>query len=152
MSTAAPPNTARNIRVIVSLILAMTATAILLLLLETPTRAPLAVLSGAPRSIQALSIAVATPEAGAGFDCAILPDGRCFWQPSGPSVRLAVIGSPASHLAPAQADTLLTVLGSLSRAAGLDLSRVSVAPAAEPHLASVSSDLLDLLTKKGILR
>ncbi len=152
MSAAAPPNTARNIKVIVSLILAMTATAILLLLLETPTRAPVAALSGAPHSIHALSIAVATAEAGADFDCAILPDGRCFWQPSGPSVRLAVIGSPASHLAPAQADTLLTVLGSLCRAAGLDLSRVTFAAPAEPHLAAVSTDLLELLTKKGILR
>jgi hypothetical protein len=151
MSAAGPPNTARNIKVIVLLIIATTATAVLLLLLETPTRAPVA-LTDAPGFIRTLSIAVATPEEGAAFDCAILPDGRCFWQPSGPAMRLAVIGSPANHLAPAQADTLLTVLGSLRRGGGLDLSRVSVAAPPEPDLAAMSADLLELLTKKGVLR
>ena len=153
---------ARNSKVIVILIISMAVAAAILLLLETPTKgwSPAGPLTAAyNQAVRKVTIEVVPPGAGsdpASYDCAIMPDGRCHWQPKGPDMRLAVFGASAEALGGAQARTLLQVLGSLNRTRGLDPADVAIAPQRDPRhgkvAAALRDDLCNLLLRKGILQ
>ncbi len=90
------------------------------------------------------------------YDCAILPDGRCYWQPASSRLRLAIVGRPGEAMKKPQARTLLRVLGVLKREHGLDLQNVSLIRLnefeASQHATALKLDLRDLLLKKGIIQ
>ncbi len=152
----------RNLKAIVILILSMTAAAAVLLLLETPTHGwaedGLAMeTNGLPvESVTIEVVPLAATVLPTDYDCAIMPDGRCYWQPEDGMLRLAIIGVLLEPLKPAQARTLLQVLGYLKRNHGLDLDHVELAGRTDSTMeaggAVLSTDLRELLVKKGIIQ
>jgi hypothetical protein len=139
----------------------MTLGAAALLWLEPPTPGwspATLLLAESVRAVEAVQIEYAAPNAGvdpATYDCTVLPSGECAWRPSGPQIRLAVIGSEAQRLSEAQAETLLAVFGAMTQRHGLDLNRVWLHPASDarlhPELPAQAHDLCDLLVRKGIV-
>ena len=155
----------RNTKVVVCLILAMTAGALLLLLLE-PRPAPADVSATVPLTARAgtpvedVLIEFAAPDAGAArnADCLILPDGTCDWRAdglSGPRVRLAVVGSNANGLPDEQKRSLLAVLDNLRQGRAGRMLRVRLHPGFDARLRPVLPpevrDLCDLLVRKGMI-
>jgi hypothetical protein len=152
----------RNTKVVVCLILAMTAGARLLLWLEPrPTVAgsalPLTATGGA--SIDNVIVEYARlGEVGArgAEDLLILPDGHSEGQPDGPQVRLLVVGSGASdELATAQKEALLRTLGGLAQAASAGAVNVRLDAGSDvrqtPGLPLQARDLRQLLVRKGFI-
>ena len=152
----------RNLQAIVVLIFSMTAAAGVLLLLETPTHGwaedgSAMDTNGLP--VQRVTIEVvplAATVVPTDYDCAIMPDGRCYWQPDDGVLRLAIIGVLLEPLKTPQARTLLQVLGYLNRNHGLDLDRVELAGRTDSTMgagaAVLSTDLRELLVKKEIIQ
>jgi hypothetical protein len=151
----------RNTKTVVFLIASMTIGAAVLLWLEPPTPgwSPATLLMAeSARAVDEVQIEYAMADAAIGsvdYDCVVLPSGDCVWRPQGPRVRLAVIGSEASELSQAQAQTLLAVFGTLTQRHGLQLERVWLHPASDarlhPELPAQAHDLCDLLVRKGIV-
>lgn len=154
---------ARNTRVVIFLVVAMTAGAAMLRLLETPTRAfanrdARLTAERGPR-IDSVVIEYAAPGAAfdaADYDCVVPVHGRPIWTPKSTHVRLLVEGSAADTLPHEQCLALLGVLGSLHQQYGLNLSRVNLDPSCDPRvaagLAAQARDLFDLLVRKSIVR
>jgi hypothetical protein len=151
----------RNTKTVVFLIGSMTIGAAVLLWLEPPTPgwSPATLLMAeSARAVDEVRIDYVTPDGPIDpeeCDCAVLPSGACVWRPQGSRIRLAVIGSEASELSQAQAQTLLAVFGTLTQRHGLQLERVWLHPASDarlhPELPAQAHDLCDLLVRKGIV-
>ncbi len=152
---------ARNSKVIVILVLSMSGAAAGLFLFETPTHDWVA--GGAELDTNGWSIESVMIEAASGrdvnpqaYDCTIMPDGRCYWQPGSSRLRLAIVGEPGEAMKTPQARTLLRVLEVLKRAHGLDLRNVSLIRqsgfGAPERATALKLDLRDLLVKKGIIQ
>lgn len=151
----------RNTKVVVWLILAMTAGAATLLWLEPgPDRsvaaAPLTAVDGMP--IEDVVVRYADPGTAEvrAADCVLLPDGRWDWRPSGPHVRLVVVGSDSSgELAAAQKRLLLSVLGGMTQARGGEAVRVRLHPESDtrtrPGLPRQARELCEFLMWKGLI-
>jgi hypothetical protein len=153
-------NDARNTRVVVCLILAMTAGARLLLWLEpgqakSESLPPLTAAGGIP--VEAVVIEYARPDEvrTVGVDCHLLPDGSLVGSLDDPQVRVVVVGTEADELLVAQKKSLLALLGSMTQARDGDLVRVELDPASDvrrdPTLPRQAYDLLELLVRKGMI-
>jgi hypothetical protein len=151
----------RNTTIVAFLFGAMTLGAAILLWFEPPTpgwSSSALLMAESGRGVEELRIDYAgsgsTVEPGV-YDCVVYPDGRCDWRPRGAQVRLLVSGLGQQGLAPAQAEKLLAVFGSLTQRHGLDLERVWLHPASDarlhPELPVAAHDLCDLLVRKGII-
>ena len=96
----------------------------------------------------------ALPEPGT-YDCAILPNGDCTWDPQSAQIRLVVVSSDEPALPRAQAEMLLSVFGSLNHRHGLNLEHVWLHPSSDarlhPDLPAQAHDLCDLLVRKGVI-
>jgi len=155
---------ARNTRVVVCLILAMTAGARLLLWLEPrPTYAnamrPLTAVGGQP--IESVLIEYVPPDAlpPASASVILLPDGRYHWDRLGPQVQLAVIGSEESRLPMRQKAALLALLQGMSwgrGAGGQYVVPVRLAEQSDPRLTATlapqAHDLFQMLAAKQFLQ
>ena len=90
-----------------------------------------------------------------GYDCLVLPDGKCEWRPNGPRIRLALVGSEDAPMPEAQCRTLLAVFGVMTQRHGLDLEQVWLDPASDarlhPELPAAAHRLVELLVRKGIV-
>jgi len=152
----------RNTKVVICLILAMTAGARALLWLEPGTRStahlsPLTAAGGMP--VTGIVIEYASPgeDRSADADCLILADGRCVWSPRGPSVRVVVQGhgSEQEALPDQQKQGLLSALASML--CGRDTQEVPVSLAAasdvrlDPLLPRQAHELCELLVAKGLV-
>ena len=152
----------RNLKAIVILICSMTAAAAVLLLLETPAHGwaedgSAMDTNGLPvESVTIEVVPLAPTVIPTDYDCAIMPDGRCYWQPDDGVLQLAIIGVLLEPLQTAQARTLLQVLGYLSRNHGLDLDHVELAGRTDSTMGAAAAvlrtDLRELLVKKGIIQ
>ena len=154
---------ARNTRVVVCLILAMTAGARVLLWLEPrPSYAnamrPLTAVDGQPiQSVQIEYVAAdALPPASAGV--IVLPDGRCHWDQLGPHVHVAVIGSSEAYLPMRQKAALLSLLQGISwgrGAGGQNVVPVRLSEQSDPRLVPTlppaAHDLYQMLAAKQLL-
>jgi len=109
----------------------------------------------AVESVQIEYLAPGAPGAASDYDCLVMPGGQCVWRPSGPQVRLAVVGSDGP-MPEAQARQLLAVFGNLTQRHGLDLGRVWLHPGSDarlhPELPVAAHDLCALLVRKGVIR
>lgn len=155
-------NEARNTKVVVYLVVAMTVAAWVLLRLEprAPRYAPDTLLM-AERSTPITSVLIEydTIEAmddPSAYDCIVLADGACIWQPQSARIRLLVLGTPENAMTDAAAETLLTALGSMSQARGLDPLRVTLDSASDParatDLPAGAHRLRALLVRKGLIQ
>lgn len=152
----------RNTKVVVWLVVSMTAGAALLLWLEPPKQnwasgaLLMAEREGPLKSVRIEYLPAGQAIDAAKYDCLIFADGRCKWQPQSADIRLALLGSKASQLEEAQARTLLEVLGGLNQFRRLDLRNVRLDPASDarlnPKLPVQAEDLRNLLAKKGLIR
>lgn len=152
---------ARNTRVVVALLLTMTAGALLLLWLEPqpPRRTGIpALMAASGTTVETVTIEYGPQRevSTAGVGCLILPSGQWDWTPDGPHLRLMVVGSGAEVLPDAQKKALLTVLSSLRLRQGDRPLRVRLQPASDvrvtPALPREARDLCDLLQRKGWVR
>jgi hypothetical protein len=151
----------RNALIVACLIGSMTLGAAVLLGLEPPTpgwSSGTLLLAESGYAVEEVQIEYGGPDAPVdptAYDCAVLPSGECAWRPSGPRIRLAVIGSEAPRLPQAQAKALLAAFGSMTQRHGLDLDSVWLHPASDarlhPELPAQAHDLCDLLVRKGIV-
>ena len=151
----------RNTKVVVWLILAMTAGAAILLWLEPgpnrPTTAPpLTAIDGMPVEDVVVRFADAGSADVRNADCVILPDGRWDWRPNGPHVSLVVVGSDdPGELADPQKRLLLSVLGGMTQGRGGDVVRVRLHPdsdtRARPELPRQARELREFLVWKGLI-
>jgi hypothetical protein len=152
----------RNARVVICLILAMTAGARILLWLEpAPTSterfAQLAAMGGA--RIDDVLIAYAPPgEPLEGATCLIWPDGRREYDQLGPNIRLVVVGKEGGPLPEEQKQALLGVLGSIAwgRAArGTETPSIHVDRNSDarlnPSLGGQARELYDMLVAKRFI-
>ena len=151
----------RNTQVIACVIAAMTLGAALLLWLEPPSvgwsTSTLLMAESVP-SIEEVRIEFVEPltrEHLETYDCLILPDGQCDWQPRNSAIRLAVVGLPGQDLSEQQKLTLLAVFGSMTQRHGLDIKCVWLDPASDarlyPELPAGARTLVDLLVRKSII-
>ena len=150
----------RNTMVVVSLILAMTAGARLLLWLEpgpgkghaTPT---LTAISGIPIEDVLVEYVPVGNVRSVGVDCHLLPDGQLVGRLDDPHIHLAVIGTDADELTEQQQNTLLRTLGSMTRGRHGELIRVKLAlqPDAGKDTAvpPQARNLRELLVRKKII-
>lgn len=151
----------RNTKVVAYLIGAMTLGAVILLWSEPPTpgwSAEALLMAESVRGISEVQIDYVAADdrlPAEEYDCLILPDGACQWQPRGPRIRLGVVGSAGSRLPSAQARTLLTAFGAMTQRHGLDLRHVWLHPASDarlhPELPPAAHDLVRLLVRKRIV-
>lgn len=149
----------RNTKVIAALVASMSVGAAVLLALETKPNlspAPLLMAEDGQR-VDGLRIEVLPADQAYladGFDGCIELDGRCRWRPSGPNLRIAVLGRAAQALSDPQASTLMNLLGSLVQYGQLDLKHVAFVPPSDPvdkrTLAVLATDVRTLLRKKGV--
>ena len=151
----------RNTKVVVWLILAMTAGAAILLWLEpgpdrTATAPPLTAVDGMPVE----DVVVRYADAGSAdvrtADCVILPDGRWDWRPGGPHVDLVVVGSGTpDKLAGDQKRLLLSVLSGMTQARDGEVVSVRLDPdsdaRAKPELPQQARELCEFLVWKGLI-
>ena len=149
----------RNTKVIAALIASMSVGAVVLLALETkPNLSPAPLLMAEEgQRVDGLRIEVLPADQAYradAFDGCIELDGRCRWRPSGPNLRIAVLGRTAQALSEAQAGTLMKLLGSLVEYGQLDLNHVAFVPPSDPAdkrtLAVLATDVRTLLRKKGV--
>jgi hypothetical protein len=149
----------RNARVVICLILAMTAGARILLWLEpTPiisARAtPLTAQAGVP--IEEILIEYVQPGDGVvGPACLIMPDGNCSFEQGGSSVRLVVMGTEQGSLPEEQKQSLLGILYSIacgrgSRTPAIHLDANSDARVS-PGVPAQARELCDMLVAKRFL-
>jgi hypothetical protein len=151
----------RNTKVVAFLIGSMTLGAAVLLGLEPPTRgwsATTLLMAERVRAIEDVQVQYADPDAVVdpnAYDCVVWPSGECQWQPHGPRICLAVMGSGSQPLPHTQAETLLAVFGSMTQRHGLDLRRVWLHPASDarlhPELPPAAHELCNLLVRKSIV-
>jgi hypothetical protein len=151
----------RNTKIVALLIGSMTFGAAVLLWLEPPTHgwsSGTLLMAESVAAVEEVRIEYVGDEAAgraAAYDCLILPDGTCAWRPSGPRVRLAVVGAHDGPLPEAQCRTLLAVFGVLTQRHGLDLEQVWLDPASDarlhPELPAAAHTLVELLVRKGIV-
>ena len=155
------PSDSRTLTVVAALIAAMTIGGGVLLWLEGPQAGPsngpmLAAERGEP--IADLTIAFVAGDAVdlAAYDGVLLPGGECRWEPQGPHVRVAVVGSGGAGLENEQVRKLLGLLGNLHQSGALDLRAVRLDPNSDPRIAgdlgAEAADLLALLQRKGIVQ
>lgn len=148
----------RNAKVVVSLVVSVSLGTGVLLSTEPELRqwaVPPCDPQTRPRQVQ---IAYVPPERGVEpgqYDCLIYPDREPLWQPRGPALHVAVVGTSQDRLPKQQVRRLLAVLGGLRRI-GLELSAFELEPASDarlhPDLPPQAHELCALLTRKGIVR
>ena len=153
-------NDTRNTKVVVCLILAMTAGARTLLWLEPGDRQehagmPLMAAGGLPVEDVLIEYTPPGEVPEPGWDCLILPSGECDWRAGGPHIRLVIKGSEGDQLSYAQQESLLAALGSMTLGRGGRLVRVELHPDADagynPELPDQARALGGLLVSKGII-
>ncbi len=156
---------ARNTKVVIVLMAAMTFGALILLSLEAlQPRVPVwsadtLLMAERGEPVESVLIEFVPPDAAgslADFDCVVYPDGHCDWRPYGRHIRLAVAGAGGRRLAEAQARSVLAALGMMNQARGLDLARVrfgsDFAVFDRASVPAEARDLMALLARKGIAR
>jgi hypothetical protein len=151
----------RNTKIVALLIGAMTFGAAVLLWLEPPTHGwssgTLLMAESVPavEEVRIEYVNGQTAGGAVGYDCLVLPDGTCEWHPTGPRIRLAVVGPDEATMLEAQCRTLLAVLGTMTQRHGLTLAQVWLDPASDarlhPELPAGAHGLVELLVRKGIV-
>lgn len=156
----------RNTRVTVCLVLSMTLGAAVLMWLQPSAvgwpRDALPMMAERGGVVEAVTIEWITPEilaADYATDCVIRPGSELAdWHPRSGlrELRISLVQARDGRLDPAQAQTLLRVLGTMRYARELDLRSVSLHPDSDPTrrrgLTRDAHELRDLLTRKGILQ
>ncbi len=156
----------RNTKVVIALILSLTAGVGILILLEPGTHhLPGSTLLAAERGtplVDEVEIAYARSLAearelvdvqGADSICLVYPDQDSFWEPRGPHVQLVVVGSDdGDKLQKQQKENLLAALRALNAASGRELVSVRLAPSLEAGvLPPQAADMRELLVRKRII-
>ncbi len=152
------PPLSRNAKVVVSLVTSVSLGAGVLLSTEPEFRqwaVPPCDPQSPPSEVQIAWVPPERPLDPNRYDCLIYPDREPLWQPRGPRLHVAVVGTGQDRLPREQVRRLLAVLGGLRRI-GLDLSAFELEPESDvrlhPDLPPQAHDLCALLTRKGIVR
>jgi hypothetical protein len=154
----------RNTRVIIALVLSMSAGAFVLRMIAVPTAGwsrDTVLMAERVREVDAATIACVPygePISRYEYDCVVLPDGeiRCDLRAGVKDVYIAVAGSADGEFARPQQAALMRVLGSLTQQHHLDLTRVRLHPDSDSRYRSDLSNqaiaLRSLLVRKGIVQ